>query len=166
MSEETNSAPLGTSTSQLNLQALSNEFVQRRQQIQQNETATGLQLRDFLALVVIDKCRPEEADPEDRIYLRDVSQILGLTSRNTAAIIGALRDKGLVTWKHDGDGSEGTYAVITDEGRTLMATRKSISEDYFSRVIARFGEDNMAQLLDLMKQLGVIMKEEGSASHE
>ena len=150
----------------LDLHSLSQEFMQRRQEIQQNENVTGLQLRDFLALVVIDKCRPEGAEPQDRIYLRDVSQTLGLTSRQTAAVVGGLRDKGLVAWKHDGDGSEGTYVVITDEGHTLMATRKSISEDYYSRVIARFGEENMVQLLDLIKQLGAIMKEEGSATRE
>ena len=150
----------------LDLQSLSQEFMQRRQEIQQNENVTGLQLRDFLALVVIDKCRPEGAEPQDRIYLRDVSQTLGLTSRQTAAVVGGLRDKGLVAWKHDGDGSEGTYVVITDEGHTLMATHKSISEDYYSRVIARFGEENMVQLLDLIKQLGAIMKEEGSATRE
>ena len=150
-----------------NIEELAHELTYHRYLLNQSQ-ARGLirelSIPQYIALQYVS--RAVQGGDAGRVYLRDVARELRLSIPQASRMVGSLRDKGLVSWSHDGDGSEGTYVVITDEGHTLMATRKSISEDYYSRVIARFGEENMVQLLDLIKQLGAIMKEEGSATRE
>ena len=75
-------------------------------------------------------------------------------------MIGNLRDKGLVTWSHDGNGSEGTYVTITEMGQKLLTEQEEILKAYYGKVIEKFGKDNLIQLLQLMKQLETVMSSE------
>ena len=67
---------------------------------------------------------------EGKTYLKDLSEKLKLTMRQTSKLAGELRDKGFVSWEHDGDGSEGTYLVITEAGENLLMKNQSMLKDY------------------------------------
>ena len=75
-------------------------------------------------------------------------------------MIGKLRDKGLLTWAHDGDGSEGTYVTITESGKNLLCEQEEILKKYYGNVIEKFGKEKLIQLLQLMKELETIMSGE------
>lgn len=75
-------------------------------------------------------------------------------------MVGQLRDKGLVSWSHDGDGSEGTYIIITDSGLRQMETQETLLKDYYSRVTEKFGRENLTTLLELMIELEKVMDSE------
>ncbi len=75
-------------------------------------------------------------------------------------MIGKLRDQGFVLWSHDGNGSEGTYVTITEEGRKLMQGQKKMLNEYHGRVIQKYGVENLIQLLQMMKQLETVMSTE------
>ena len=83
-----------------------------------------------------------------------------LTVRQTSRMAGELRDRGLILWSHDGNGSEGTYVTITDNGKELLQAQEEILKKYYEKVIERFGRENMIQLLQMMKQLETIMSSE------
>lgn len=83
-----------------------------------------------------------------------------LSMRQTSNMIGKLRDKGLVIWSHDGNGSDGTYVVITDTGRKKMEEQENILKKYYGNVIEKYGKEKMIQLLQLMKELETIMSSE------
>lgn len=73
---------------------------------------------------------------------------------------GALRDRGLITWSHDGDGSEGTYLSITETGKELVAKNEEILKKYYGRVIEKYGKEDMIQLLQLIKKLETVAQSE------
>lgn len=95
-----------------------------------------------------------------RTYLKELSEKMQLTIHQTSKMIGTLRDKGLLVWSHDGNGSEGTYVTITDNGRKLLQEQEDALKQYYEKVISRFGKENLIQLLQLMKQLETIMSSE------
>ena len=76
-----------------------------------------------------------------------------LTIRQTSRMVGVLKERGLVKWMHDGDGSEGTYVTMTADGHKLLEDNREIIKEYYGKVINRFGKENLIELLNLMKQL-------------
>lgn len=85
-----------------------------------------------------------------------------ITERQVSKLTGELRDRGLILWSYEGDGSRGTYITITDAGQMLLEKNEKLLRDYFVRVIDRFGTGNVSELLRLMKQLEEIMETEFS----
>ena len=96
----------------------------------------------------------------DRTYLKDLADKMELSMRQISRMIGVLRDKGLVLWSHDGNGKDGTYVTITENGRALLNSNEEIMTDYYSRVINKFGKENLVDLLRLMKELETVMSGE------
>ncbi|MGN0315613.1 MAG: hypothetical protein ACI4EG_12625 [Fusicatenibacter sp.] len=43
-----------------------------------------------------------------------------LTMRQTSKMVEKLKDRGLVLWTYDGNGSEGTYVTVTETGEKLF----------------------------------------------
>ena len=80
--------------------------------------------------------------------------------RQTSNMIGKLRDRGLVLWSHDGNGSEGTYVTITETGQKLLEEQEAILKQYYGKVIDKFGKEKLIQLLQLMMELETIMSSE------
>lgn len=71
-----------------------------------------------------------------------------------------LKEKGLVEWSHDGNGSEGTYISFTDSGISAMETQEKILKDYYGRVAEKFGKERLVTLLTLMSELENVMSAE------
>lgn len=95
-----------------------------------------------------------------RTYLKELSEKMQLTIRQTSKMVGELRDRGLILWSHDGNGSEGTYVTITEMGRKLLEEQEQILKKYYGKVIGKFGKENLIELLQLMKQLETVMSSE------
>ena len=95
-----------------------------------------------------------------RTYLKDLADKLQMSIRQISKIVEKLRDGGFVLWSHDGNGSEGTYVTITENGRKLLTSQEEILRKYYGNVSEQFGKDNLIQLLQLMKQLETIMSSE------
>ena len=95
-----------------------------------------------------------------RTYLKELAEKMQLSIRQTSKMVGDLRDRGLILWSHDGNGSEGTYVTITENGKKLLNEQEEVLKNYYGKVISKFGKDNMVQLLQMMKQLETIMSSE------
>lgn len=98
--------------------------------------------------------------PSEKIYLKDLSERLNITIHRASKMVRELKERGLVQWSHDGNGSEGTYVTITESGLNLIRRQEQVLEDYYSRVINKFGHDNLVALLSQMDALEEIMDEE------
>ena len=118
-----------------------------------------ISMSEYIALRMI--CEAEtEGIYGGRTYLNDLSHRLSLSMRKTSKIVRSLMEKGLILWEHDGDGTDGTYMLITDEGADLLARREEEVREYFSKVISKFGPDDMKKLINMLKELETIMKTE------
>lgn len=142
---------------------LSNELTYRRYimnkgQIQQ--LFKELSIPEYIALHTISSANEVSGIYMGRTYLKDLADKMQLTIRQTSKMVGSLKDKGLLSWAHDGNGSEGTYVTITERGENLLNEQETILKRYYGRVIEKYGKENLILLLQLMKQLETVMSSE------
>lgn len=139
---------------------LGNELMLRRYLFNKTQVSRVLNEADYIVLNIIKDTGSEQEIYEGKTYLKDLSEKVMLTIRQTSKLIGKLKERGLVKWSHDGDGNEGTYVTITDEGRKLLEQQQAVNKEYYGNVIRQFGKDNLIELLNLMKQLETVMYSE------
>ena len=97
---------------------------------------------------------------EDKAYLEKLGEKLNLSISKMSNVATNLKNRGLVIWSHDGDGSEGTYLTVTETGLKLMDKHEDKLKNYYERVINRFGLKNTVDLIGKMTALETIMEEE------
>ena len=114
-------------------------------------------LQEYIALYTIVSERNGSSDHVGRSYLKDLSEKMQLTIRQTSQMVEKLKDRGLVLWSYDGTGSEGTYVTVTEMGEKLFQEQEKILRDCYGKVINKFGKENLTLLLKLMKQLDNLM---------
>lgn len=119
-----------------------------------------ISIPEYLALHMIEETGQENTIYSGRTYLKDIADKMQRTVRETSKLMKVLQDRGLVTWSHDGDGTEGTYVTITESGKKLLHEEKEVLRAFYGRVIQSYGRDNLIQLLQLMKQLETTMSAE------
>lgn len=144
-----------------NITELAHELTYQRYLLNQGQANTlfqELSIPEYIALHYVSRAAGEKN--EEKTYLRDVAAELKLSIPQASKMVGKLRDKGLVSWSHDGDGSEGTYIIITDSGLRLMQTQEALLKDYYSRVTEKFGREKLTTLLELMIELEKVMDSE------
>ena len=139
---------------------LGNELTTRRYLFNKVQVSKVLSASDYIALRIIMDTEKSEDIYEGKTYLKDISEKMQLSIRQTSRMIGGLKERGLINWSHDGNGSEGTYVTITTGGREHFRQQETVVKEFYGKVIEKFGADNMVQLLNLMKQLETLMKSE------
>lgn len=139
---------------------LGNELTLRRYLFNKTKVSRLINEADYIMLQIIKNTGNEQEIYEGKTYLMDLAEKMQLTIRQTSKLVSGLNEQGIVKWSHDGDGKEGTYVTITDEGVKLLEQQQSVLKEYFGNVIEKFGKDNLLELLNLMKQLETIMYSE------
>lgn len=114
----------------------------------------------YIALHMIEAESTSTVIYEGRTYLKDLADRMQLTIRQTSRLVSDLKERGLVEWSHDGDGSEGTYVTISENGQRFLEDQEEVLKVYYTRVIQKFGEQNLIELLQKMKQLETVMSSE------
>ncbi len=95
-----------------------------------------------------------------KVYLKDISENMKISISKASKLAAGLKEKGLVEWSHDGNGSEGTYISFTDSGISAMETQEKILKNYYGRVAEKFGKERLITLLTLMSELENVMSTE------
>ena len=119
-----------------------------------------MSIPEYIALYTIRLESEKSSIYAGRAYLKDLSEKMQLTIRQTSKMMSDLKDRGLILWCHDGDGSEGTYVTITETGEKLLSEQEQVLKKYYGNVIEKFGKQNLLSLLQLMKQLETVMSSE------
>ncbi len=96
----------------------------------------------------------------EKTYLREIAEKMEVSLTEASKTVRKLRDRGLLTWSHDGDGSEGTYVQMTPDGIRLLENQEKILKEYYTKVIGRFGYEKIIQLIRLLRELEGTMNEE------
>ena len=120
---------------------------------------TELSTSQYLALRVISHA-DSNSIYEGRTYIKDLADEMNLSIRKTSKTVRSLRDKGLVMWGHDGDGTEGTYTFVTEDGAAFIRDREEQVKEYFTNVIDKFGIEDMKTLIKMLKELETVMNGE------
>ena len=120
----------------------------------------NIRIPEYIALYSIAQDGENSSIYGERTYLQELSEKMQLSMRQTSKMAGDLRDRGLVTWSHDGNGKDGTYVTITESGRQLLEKQETIVKEFYGRVIDSFGKENLIRLLHQMKELETVMTRE------
>ena len=142
---------------------LSNELIYRAYTMNRNQVRKHmdeLNFRDYIALQRISQLALSDGVYSGRAYLKDISDNMKLSMRQTSKMAEELKNRGLVTWSHDGDGSDGTYLFITDLGKELVTKNEEILRKYYGKIIEKYGKEDMIRLLQMMKRLKTVMQHE------
>lgn len=139
---------------------LGNELTLRRYLFNKTKANRRINEADYIVLHIIWDEGKEQEIYDGKTYLKDLSEKTELTIRQTSKLVSRLNEQGLVKWSHDGDGKEGTYVTITDQGIRLLEQQQDIFKEYYGNVIEKFGKENLIVLLNLMKQLETVMRGE------
>lgn len=123
---------------------------------------TELTIQEYIALHTITKASSTCKYPHKKTYLRDIADEMEISIHIVSKMVGKLKERGLVVWSHDGDGSDGTYITITESGMTSMHKQDEILDSYYAKVIEKFGHDNLITLLEQMDRLEKVMNDEFS----
>ena len=143
--------------------SLSNELTFRRYIMAKDQLRKlfkEISMSEYIALHIISGSNETSAIDSERTYLKELADRMQLTVRQTSQMVGTLKDKGMLLWSHDGNGSEGTYVTITERGQKLFEEQEAVLKTYYGRVIEKYGKENLVLLLQLMKQLETIMSSE------
>ena len=151
-----------------NIVDLTNELIYRKFLMNngQRQQFKDLNMPEYIALHIIAKTASEELIYSGKTYLKDLADKMQLSIRQISKMVSELRDRGLLTWSHDGDGTDGTYVVITESGSELMCQQEHMLNDYYGRVIKKYGPDNLIHLLQMMKELETVMSSELEGTDE
>lgn len=144
----------------IDLTKLSNELTYHRYMINHKQVAglfKDITIPEYIALQNISHSISGKADDKQRTYLKDIADELEISIPQAPKTVRKLCDRGLVSWEHDGNGSDGTYVTITESGTVFMEKQQDILKNYYSRVIKTFGEEKLNSLLRLMKELETAM---------
>lgn len=125
-----------------------------------------LSVSEYIALHSILKATSDIADSDNKAYLKDLADYLEVSIHSMSKTASDLKSRGLVSWSHDGDGSDGTYISLTELGIKSMRRQEEILNEYYSKVIEKFGHDNLINLLKQIENLEKIMDSESANEGE
>ena len=116
-------------------------------------------VRDYVALRMLLKT-VSDGNGENKIYLEEIAEMLKLPMGQVSRLARTLQERGLVKWKHDGNGEDGTYVKITDKGISSAIEQQETLHDFYSGVVEKFGRERFISLFEQLKELEEIMDEE------
>lgn len=94
---------------------------------------------------------------DGRLYLSEVSHELDLPISRVSRLSRMLQDRGLVVWKHDGTGEEGTYIQITGSGIEALERQRQVLSEFYTSIIKKFGVERFLKLLSELEALEQII---------
>ena len=136
---------------------LSNEILFSRIMLDRNSLGwlfKDLLPGEYMILVITGKM--------EKAYLRSLEYLTKYDMPSISKLAGRLKNKGLVIWTHDGDGSEGTYLMLTEAGETRLQEMEEITAGYYARVIDQFGEEKIREFTSMARRIADLLKEEVS----
>lgn len=145
------------------LTTLANEITYRKyllEKVNVKKLFSGISVLDYNAMQAILRFNEKKENVSDRIYLRELSEELKIPISKVSQMIGRLQENGMVRWKHEGKGEQGTYIEITDRGVEAVRKQQDILKNFYGTVVTRYGVDKFVQMLDMVTELEDIMTDE------
>lgn len=146
-----------------NIAQLSNEITYGRylmNKVNVKKLFQDLSVTDYIVMFLAAEPDTEHPLTARKVYLEDIAERMQIPIHQASKIVGNLRDRGLLSWSHDGNGSEGTYVMITESGRKTLEKQEQGLKEFYGRVIEKFGKEKFIRFLHMMNKLVGIMFEE------
>lgn len=140
------------------LTRLSNEITYHRYMLSHKKAESlyrDISMSEYIALKHISEHKGE------KLYLKEIADELEITVQKASKGVRRLRDRGLITWEHDGNGSDGTYVAITETGAKVLDTALILhmehgggnNSTFTTRVVTSSGSDTYSTIAAAMASL-------------
>ncbi len=107
---------------------------------------------EYMMLVMTEKM--------EKAYLQSLNYLTQYGIPAISRMARHLKEKGYVVWTHDGDGSEGTYLMLTNSGKQQLENMEEMTTSYYARVIDQFGEDKCREFASMARRMAELLKDE------
>lgn len=92
---------------------------------------------------------------ESKVYLKEISEEMGLAMRVVSTRVQKLQDKGLVYWDHD---KSGTYITISERGLDAINKQQELLATMMESVITEYGYHEFRDFLEKRRTLYDVME--------
>lgn len=94
--------------------------------------------------------------PEEGASLTEIQNHLFMTKSAVSQMLSSLERRNLVRREVDPDDRRRIAVTLTEEGKRFQLTQRRYADRVMDMTIARFGEDNMRELIRLLKILAEV----------
>ena len=112
---------------------------------------------DYLVLFYIQT--RQETHPEEKLYLTDLANTMGIRVTELSKGIEKLQDQGYVRWLTDRDAGR-TYVELTSKAVEMMAEEQQYMKRCYARMQAEVGEEELRRTVNSLQKILQIFKEE------
>ena len=92
---------------------------------------------------------------ESKVYLKEIAEQMDLPMKKVSPMVQLMQDRGLVTWKHD---RQGTYITISEDGKTAMEKQQNYLTDFIEKCASRYGYEKLLTLIKYRNEFNEIME--------
>lgn len=115
---------------------------------------------EWILLVAIKKQAENEEMPLHSPGTGKLAKMLSCSPPMISKMFRSLEKKGYILRKIDENDRRNTNVFLTEQGEELLETGKARMDGLFERVVEKFGEQQMDELLHSMEEFYQVMKEE------
>jgi DNA-binding MarR family transcriptional regulator len=102
---------------------------------------------------VMENIAANDSDSENNINVSQIQCSLYISKAAVSQILSSLENKGYVVRETDKTNRRKITVTLTATGKKVLEEAKNSAEQNIDKIIARFGEEKMSQLLSLFEEL-------------
>lgn len=115
---------------------------------------------EWILLVSIKKQAESEEMPFHSPGTGKFAKMLSCSPPMISKMFRSLEKKGYIIRRIDENDRRNTNVFLTEQGEELLETGKARMDVLFDKVVERFGEEQMDELLNIMEEFCQVMREE------
>ena len=94
------------------------------------------------------------------VKVSDLTKVVRMTMPGVSRLLAGLEEKGIIERRIDKSDRRNTLVFLTEDGYSKIREYKKRINKYFETVFERFGEDRVAEVIELIGELAEIVQEE------
>ncbi|WP_455053206.1 MarR family winged helix-turn-helix transcriptional regulator [Mogibacterium sp.] len=94
------------------------------------------------------------------VKVSDLAKAVRMTMPGVSRVLAGLEEKGIIERRTDKSDRRNTLVFLTEDGYKKILGYKKRIDKYFETVFERFGEDRVAEVIELIGELAGIAQEE------
>lgn len=119
----------------------------------------GISKGEFITLNILADYHKEHPK-EEGVYVSYIAKKQGVANSQVSRMLKGLEEDGIIGRKVAKEDRRNTYVFLTNRGNQVLQEIKQRMEQHYCRVMERFGEENMEELIRLFNEMVNIMEEE------
>lgn len=105
---------------------------------------------EFNLLYGIDQCMKKKST--DKIKISEIVKFLKIPNAAVSRVLKSIESDGMIIRTVDVVDRRNTYVELTEKGRNLIDNAMKFIDEFYSRVILKFGEEKLSKLQEMLTE--------------